>query len=122
LKEQIAELLPKRFAIARIDGVDDLAGFFEDVLAQRRGALLAVPRTTVGGQEALHDLDQPHVGFPALLGERGGDDRCEGATHGTPFSIRRRFGQTGPAVALAPFSLPNQKGDGPAADTARFSP
>ena len=47
LEEQVAELLAQRLAVARVDGVDDLARLFEHVLAERLERLLAVPRAAV---------------------------------------------------------------------------
>ena len=64
LQEQIAQLFAQIGAVAGVDGVDDFARFFEHVLLEARDTLLAVPGTPVGGQEALHQLDEPHVRGP----------------------------------------------------------
>ena len=48
LQQQIAQLFPQRAAVVRVDGVDDLARLFEDVLAQRLVGLLPVPGAPAG--------------------------------------------------------------------------
>ena len=71
LEEQVAELLADRRAVAGVDGVDDLAGLLEGVFPEGLEGLLPVPGAAIGGEEALHHLDEPRQ-RRAVLGLQGG--------------------------------------------------
>ena len=71
LQQEVAQLFAQGPAVVRVDGVDDLARLFEDVLAQRLERLLPVPGAPAGAEEAPHHPDQADERRPVLPLDRG---------------------------------------------------
>ena len=59
LQQQVAELLGELLPIARVDCVEDLVGFFEQVRLDGIEGLFAVPRAAAGSPQPRHDFHQP---------------------------------------------------------------
>ena len=89
LKEQVSELGAELLLVAVLDRVDDLARLFEDEASQRIEALLAVPRTPVGREQPLHQLDGARERGALLFGERRRHDGREGARHRARLCLNR---------------------------------
>ena len=89
LEEQVAELGAELLAVAVVDGVDDLARLLEHVAAERGEGLLAVPGAAVGGEQALHQLDEAGEGAALLIGEGRRGDGIERSRHGKRASTAR---------------------------------
>lgn len=53
LVENIAKLLKDLVAVTGFDGIDQLVGFFQEVLNQRLVSLLGIPGATAWGSEKL---------------------------------------------------------------------
>ena len=58
LQEQIPELFAELCRIAVRDGFDYLLGFLEEIWVQGVEGLLAVPRTSPGIAQLIHDGDE----------------------------------------------------------------
>ena len=71
LEQQVPQLLAQGLAVARVDGVDDLAGLLEDVLAQGLEGLLAVPGAAVGSEQPAHHPHEAREGRAVLKLEGG---------------------------------------------------
>ena len=55
-EQEVAELLAELRRRAALDRFEHLVGLLEDERTQRRGRLLAVPRTAVGSPQSAHDF------------------------------------------------------------------
>jgi hypothetical protein len=55
LEEEVAELFGEFGIVAGVEGVEDFVGFFDEVGAEGRMGLLAVPGAAAGGAKAGHD-------------------------------------------------------------------
>jgi hypothetical protein len=58
LKEEVAEFLGEFGVVRGVEGVEDFIGFFDEIRAESRVGLLAVPRAAVGCAETGHDGDE----------------------------------------------------------------
>ena len=70
LKQEISHLFLEDIPMGRVDGVDDLAGLFVHVLAERLEGLFAIPGAPARAQEALHESDESRKGRAVLHRER----------------------------------------------------
>ncbi len=115
LEAQITEFVAKLLGATAIDGIDDLASFLEHVLAQGLVALLSVPRTTVGREQPLHELDEARERATALLLEGRGGRHTKWARHldGSISTLTTSgdFARLGGAVFLAPRARKANRGE-----------
>ena len=63
LQEQIPELLTELGRIAVVNGVDHLVGFLEEVGRKGVKGLLAIPRTSPGIAQTIHDGNETIEAF-----------------------------------------------------------
>ncbi len=73
LHQQIAELLAVAVDVVAGERVEHLVRLLDQERAQRIERLLAVPRAAVGGEQAVHDLDEAGQRGPFGRGRSG---RC----------------------------------------------
>ena len=58
LVQHVAKLFEHAIAVARLDGFDQLVGFFNQILHERLVGLLAVPRAPARGSQFLEQFDE----------------------------------------------------------------
>ena len=67
LQHEVAQFLGEQLPIARVDGIDHLVGFLEEIGLDAVEGLLAIPGASSGRAQTGHDLDQT-LEFLACLG------------------------------------------------------
>ena len=59
LEEEVAELLAQRLEAARLDRLQHLVGFLDEVGLERRPRLLSIPWASIRPTQAVHDVQEP---------------------------------------------------------------
>src|SRR5206468_10594837 len=63
LEEEIPQLVAQVAGVARVDRLEDLVDLLEQIGAEARGCLLAVPRAAARGAEPRHQLHEARERF-----------------------------------------------------------